>query len=253
MSLREKIKAGSRITGTMIHDFARPAIIPIIADAGFDFVIIDQEHGPASYQDVQDVVIAAKPYDLAILVRSTKNDYEYMARVLDMGADGLLIPHVDTPEEARRAVSCAKYPPAGNRSYGIRQFLSKFGPVSSSAEYIKVANEKTTILVQAESPESARNIDAIISSPWIDGVVVGPSDFTMSMGILGQYKDEKFVKYCDEILAACKKANKPFGIHSTSMEIVETWKKKGQNIFIYSTVSNMLREKAIEVAGKLRS
>ncbi|NMC04078.1 MAG: hypothetical protein GYA24_02640, partial [Candidatus Lokiarchaeota archaeon] len=131
--LRDKIKAGSAITGTMIHEFACPAMVPVLADAGFDFVIIDQEHGPASYQDIQDIVIAAKNYDLAIIVRSTKNEYEYMAKVLDMGADGLLIPHVDTPAEAHNVVKCTKYPPAGERSHGMRHYLSKFGPCASTA------------------------------------------------------------------------------------------------------------------------
>ncbi|MEX2683730.1 MAG: HpcH/HpaI aldolase/citrate lyase family protein [Candidatus Sigynarchaeota archaeon] len=252
-SLRDKIKAGTLITGTMVHDFACPAIAPVLAEAGFDFIIIDQEHGPACYQDIQDVVIAAKSYDLAIIVRSTKNDYEYMAKVLDMGADGLLVPHVDTPAESHNVVKCTKYPPAGERSHGMRHYLSKFGPCGSTAEYIKVANEKTTILVQAESPVAARNIDAIVSSPWIDGVVVGPSDFTMSMGIIGQYDNPQFLAHCDTILQACLKAKKHFGIHWSKLDVAMAWKKKGANIMLFSSATNLLREKAIEVAGRLRS
>ncbi len=252
-SLRDKIKQNMLITGTMVHEFACPAMVPILADAAFDFIIVDQEHGPASYQDIQDVVIAAKSYDLDIIVRSTKNDYEYMAKVLDMGADGLLIPHVDTPAEAHNVVKCTKYPPAGERSHGMRHHLSKFGPCASTAEYIKVANEKTTIFVQAESPVAARNIDAIVSSPWIDGVIVGPSDFTMSMGIIGQYEDPKFLGHCDAILQACLKAKKHFGIHWSKLDVAMAWKKKGANIILFGSATNFLREKAIEVAGRLRS
>jgi 4-hydroxy-2-oxoheptanedioate aldolase len=252
-SLRDKIKAGDLVTGTMIHEFACPAMVPVMADAGFDFIIIDQEHGPASYHDIQDMVIAAKGYDLAIIVRSTKNDYEYMAKVLDMGADGLLIPHVDTPEEAHNVVKCAKYPPAGERSHGMRHYLSKFSPCASTAEYIKVANEQTTIFVQAESPVAARNVDAIISSPWVDGVIVGPSDFTMSMGIIGQYEDKQFLEHCDTLLQACRKAKKHFGIHWSKLDVAMTWKKKGANIMLFGSATNMLREKANEVAGRLRS
>nr|MDO8087181.1 aldolase/citrate lyase family protein [Candidatus Sigynarchaeum springense] len=252
-SLREKIKAGSLITGTMVHEFACPAIVPVLADAPFDFIIVDMEHGPASYQDIQDMVIAAKNYDMDILVRSTKNDYEYMAKVLDMGADGLLIPHVDTPAEAHNVITCTKYPPAGHRSHGMRHYLSKFGPCASTAEYIKVANERTTILVQAESPVAARNIDAIISSPWIDGVVVGPSDFTMSMGIIGQYEDPQFLAHCDTILQACLKAKKHFGIHWSTLDVAMAWKKKGANIMLFGSATNLLRAKAIEVSGRLRS
>lgn len=252
-SLRDKIKAGDLVTGTMVHEFACPAMVPVLADAGFDFIIIDHEHGPASYQDIQDMVIAAKSYDLDIIVRSTRNDYEYMAKVLDMGADGLLIPHVDTPAEAHNVVKCTKYPPAGDRSHGMRHYLSKFGPCANTAEYIKVANEQTSIFVQAESPVAAKNIDAIISSPWVDGVIVGPSDFTMSMGIIGQYDNPQFLAHCDAILAACLKAKKHFGIHWSKLDVAMAWKKKGSNIMLFGSATNLLREKASEVAGRLRS
>ncbi len=252
-SLRDKIKAGSLVTGTMVTEFACPEMVPILADAGFDFIIVDMEHGPASYQDIQDMVIAGKSYDLDIIARSTKNDYEYMAKVLDVGADGLLVPHVDTPAEAHNVVKCTKYPPAGERSHGMRHYLSKFGTCGSTAEYIKVANEKTTIFVQAESPVAARNIDAIVSSPWIDGVIVGPSDFTMSMGIIGQYENLQFIAHCDNILQACLKAKKHFGIHWSKLDVAMAWKKKGSNILLFSSASNLLREKANETAGRLRS
>ncbi len=252
-SLRDKIKAGDLVTGTMVHDFACPAIVPVLADAGFDFIIIDMEHGPASHQDIQDVVIAARSFDLDVIVRSTRNEYEYIAKVLDMGADGLLIPHVDTLAEAHNVVKCAKFPPAGERSHGMRHYLSKFGPCASTAEYIKAANERTTIFVQAESQVAARNINAIVSSPWIDGVIVGPSDFTMSMGIIGQYENEQFLGHCDAILQACLKAKKHFGIHWSKLDLAMAWKEKGANIMLFGSATNLLREKAIEVAGRLRS
>ncbi|MBN2153444.1 MAG: hypothetical protein JW839_18460 [Candidatus Lokiarchaeota archaeon] len=252
-SLREKIKAGHLITGTMVHEFACPAMVPVLAAAALDFIIVDMEHGPASFQDIQDMAIVAKSHEMAIIVRATRNDYEYMAKVLDMGADGLLVPHVDTPAEAHNVVRCAKYPPAGERSHGMRHYLSKFGPCGSTAEYIKVANEQTTILVQAESPAAALNVDAIVSSPWIDGVVVGPSDFTMSMGIIGQYDDPRFLAHCDTILQSCLKAKKHFGIHWSKLDAAMDWKKKGANIMLFGSATNLLREKAIEVAGRLRS
>ena len=252
-SLRDKIKAGQNVTGIMIQNFACPALVGLLADVGFDFIVIDQEHGPASNQDLEDMVIAARNLDLAVIVRTTKNAYEYIARVLDMGADGVMIPHVDTVEEAKRVVDCAKYPPAGNRSHGMRQYLSKFSPVGSSAEYINIANEKTTIFLQAESTEFINNMDAILSDQWVDGIIVGPSDFTMSMGIIGQYEDEQFVEKLDAILHACKDYGKHFGIHLSKMPLMEAWKDKGMNILLFSSASNLLHEKAVEILAKLKA
>lgn len=252
VSLRDKIKAGENVTGIMVQDFTCPAIVALLADVGFDFIVVDQEHGPASNQDLQDLVIAAKNIDLAVIVRTTRNAYEYIARVLDMGADGVMIPHVDTTEEAKRAVDCAKYPPVGNRSYGMRRYLSKLSPNSNSAEYISDANENTTIFLQAESTEFLDNMDTILSNPWIDGIIVGPSDFTMSMGIIGQYEDEQFANNVDAILQLCKQYRKHFGIHFSKMELMEAWKNKGMNILLFSSIANLLHEKAVEILAKLK-
>jgi 2-keto-3-deoxy-L-rhamnonate aldolase RhmA len=251
-SLRDKIKAGQNVTGIMIQDFACPALVGLMADVGFDFIVLDQEHGPASYQDLEDVVIAAKNLDLAVIVRTTKNDYEYIARVLDMGADGVMIPHVDTIDEAKRVVDCAKYPPAGNRSHGMRHYLSKFGPFASSAEYLTIANDKTTVFLQAESAEFINNMNTILADQWVDGIIVGPSDFTMSMGIIGQYEDEQFVNNCDAIMDACKQHWKHFGIHLSKLALMDAWKGKGMNILLFSSVSNLLHEKAAEILAKLK-
>ncbi|HME56188.1 MAG TPA: aldolase/citrate lyase family protein [Candidatus Lokiarchaeia archaeon] len=252
-SLRGKMKTGQNITGIMVQDFACPALVALLADCGFDFIVIDQEHGPASNQDLEDVVIAARNLDLAVIVRTTKNAYEYIARVLDMGADGVMVPHIDTVEEAKRVVDCTKYPPIGNRSHGMRHYLSKFGPVSNSAEYIQVANENTTIFLQAESTAFINNMDAILSDPNVDGIIVGPSDFTMSMGIIGQYENKLFVSNIDAILQSCKQNEKYFGIHLSKIDLMEAWKNKGMNILLFSSASNLLHEKAVEILARLKA
>jgi 2-keto-3-deoxy-L-rhamnonate aldolase RhmA len=236
----------------MVQDFATPAIVVAAAEAGLDFIIVDMEHGPASYADVQDICIAAKNTGLQVLVRATKNSYEYMAKVLDMGADGLMIPHVDTPEEVKRVVDCSRYPPVGNRSYGMRQWLSKFHTVPKSADYIKAANEHVTIFIQVETPRAAESIDALLDVPCIDGVIVGPADFTMNMGIIGQYEDPSFTGIVDGVLASCQAHGLGFGIHLKKPDLAAAWKEKGANILLYSSAFDLLKEKMAEIATNLR-
>ncbi|MHA1683478.1 MAG: HpcH/HpaI aldolase family protein [Promethearchaeota archaeon] len=255
-TLREKLEKGNEICGVMIQDFLNPIIIPILDECGYDFIVLDQEHGPSSYRDVQDMVLVAKHLEIAIIVRAAKNSYEYMAKVLDMGADGLMIPHVDTVEQVERVVQCAKYPPAGLRSYGMRQFLSKYGPSSSAAEYIRVANLNMIIFIQVESPESSHNLDEILSgaraADHVDGVIVGPADYTMNMGKIGQFTDKEFESAMERVEASCREHGIHFGIHFGKLDLVRHWRSKGMNILMYSNVKGLIIDRAREILGILK-
>ncbi len=252
-SLRAKINDQDDIVGIMIQDHFSPIIITQLADAGYDFIVIDQEHGPSSLQDVQNLVIAAKSLDISILVRPPKLDYEYIAKTLDMGADGLMIPHIDTLEEAKSVIEFSKYAPIGKRGYGMRQELLKFGPFKDKEEYIQKANDNITIFIQVESAESADNIEDMISLKYIDGVIIGPADFTLDLSIVGQYENIKFEQLAENVLDVCKSNYKGFGIHLADVSLMKTWKDKGMNILMYSSVSGLIKDRAKEVVNSLKN
>lgn len=251
-SLRQKIKEGQVIAGVMVQDYTNTALIPVLAEAGYDFIVIDQEHGPSDHLDIQNLVMSSKHLDIDILVRSTKISYEYIAKILDMGAHGLMIPHVDDWDDAQRVIKYSKYPPVGERSYGMRRFLSKHIVYTNAADYIKEANENTTIFIQVESAESAAVVDDLLGINYIDGVIIGPSDLTMDLGIIGQYEDEKFVSLADKVLLSCKNHGKAFGIHFGDLEMTKAWKDKGMNILLHSNVSGLIKQRAEQVISELK-
>ncbi len=251
--LRSKIEMLIPITGIMIQDNFSPIVAPILAECGFDFVVVDQEHAPSSYQDLQNLILATKNIDISVLVRPPTISYEHIAKYLDIGCDGLMVPHVDDAQEARNVVDWAKYPPLGHRGYGMRRILSRFHNNEAKSDYIKQANRKTVIFVQIESEQSAETSKKILQLDGIDGAVVGPADFTMSLGVIGQYEDSKFEKLVQTVLNNCKETKKMFGIHLSDMQILQKWRKLGMNILMYSSVSGLIRERARDVLSKLKN
>jgi 2-keto-3-deoxy-L-rhamnonate aldolase RhmA len=251
-SLRQKIKEGQDIVGIMVQDYTNPALIPVLAGAGYDFLVVDQEHGPAGHLDVQNLVLASKNVEMDIIVRSAKISYEYIAKLLDMGAHGLMVPHVDTWEQAQNVIKWSKYPPVGDRSYGMRRFLSKHIDFKNAADYIAEANENTSIFIQVESPESAAVVDDLLTIKYIDGVIIGPSDLTMNLGIIGQYESEKFTGIAEKVLRSCKKHEKAFGIHFGDINLTRKWHEKGMNILLHSNVSGLIRKMGTQVVDNLK-
>lgn len=246
MNLRHKVRNGTTTIGTMLQDYRSPRILPILDELNFDFVVLDQEHSGISFSDIELFATAARDLDISLLVRPTKISYEYIARALDMGADGLMIPHVDTVEQVKKIINSAKYPPIGKRSYGMRKELCGFGPFDGTADYLKKANEHSLILIQIESPTGLQNKDELIKSEDIDGVIIGPADLTMNMAIPGQYSNEIFTESCESVLKTCSKNRKGFGIHFGSRKLSLEWVEKGTNIVLFSTITKMAEQSASE-------
>nr|MDO8115499.1 aldolase/citrate lyase family protein [Candidatus Sigynarchaeota archaeon] len=251
-SFRTRLLAGEVVTGTMVREFPVPAILHLFAEAGFDFVVIDQEHGPATYQSIQDMVIAAKALDITLLVRPPVNEYTFIARTLDMGAGGVMVPHVDTVEDARRAVNACRYPPVGQRSYGVRKFLSKGAERLKPADYITFANDLVVLLVQIETTTGSDNIKEILALDGIDGVIMGPADFTMSLGCLGNFEDARFVAHATRVRDECEKQGKAFGIHFADWPAMVGWVAKGMKVRMFGADFGLLSERARDVVRALK-
>ncbi|MHA1792076.1 MAG: HpcH/HpaI aldolase family protein [Promethearchaeota archaeon] len=249
--LKEKIKKGKEIFGTMIQDFNTPLIIPLLNKFGFDFIVLDQEHAPINFKDIQNFVLAAKDTGIAVITRVSRNSQESISRVMDMGVDGVMVPHVDTLTDAKAIIKSVKYPPVGERSYGIRRILSRF-QTSSSSEFIKKSNIETIIFIQSESRRSIHNIDDILSIDEIDGVIAGPADYTMNLGKIGKYNDKEFENGMEIVLKSCQKKGKHFGIHFSNLKLLKYWRKKGMNILLHGTIKTLVQERCEEILAELK-
>lgn len=162
-----------------------PELAEICADAGFDWLVIDVEHGAQDILSVQRIVQAAGG-QCPCVVRVPSNDEVWIKKTLDVGVAGLLVPHVNTADEAAYAVRHSKYPPMGTRSIGLSR-AHRYG--ARFQEYLDGANENTAVIVQVEHVDSVRNLEKILDVPGIDAVFVGPFDLSASMNKPGQVSD----------------------------------------------------------------
>ena len=146
--------------------------------AGWDWIWLDTQHGQADYSILLEMVRTSQAMKLAAIVRPASHEQGTLGRVMDMAPDGLIIPQVDTVEQAQKIVSATRFPPLGDRSYGGRRVIDKGG-----RGYYQSANEQVTVLVQIESPEAIDNAEAIASVDGIDGLFFGPDDVKMRLGL----------------------------------------------------------------------
>ena len=162
-----------------------PHLVELAGSLGFDWVFIDCEHGAMSETETESLIRAAETYGMAPVVRVPANFAHLILRFLDMGAQGIVVPHVDTLEDARRAAAAAKYPPLGERgsNYGTGRNNEYGAGTGDANEYYRLSNEETILFALIESQAGVDNIDAIVGTDGIDATWLGPSDMALSMGL----------------------------------------------------------------------
>lgn len=175
---------------------------------GFDWLFIDMEHNSMDVDTAAQISMAALPLGITPIVRVPGKEHHHASRLLDAGAQGIVVPHVDTIEEAERAVAYYKYPPVGHRS--VMGVLPQFGyrgvPV---AESVPIANAQTMVIIMLETPEAIAQADAFAAVPGVDSILIGTNDLCAEMGIPGQFSDPRVEDAYRKVIAACRKN----GIH----------------------------------------
>jgi 2-keto-3-deoxy-L-rhamnonate aldolase RhmA len=212
-SFASKLKRGRPVIGTMLS-FEAPEVAEMLSACGYDWLFIDLEHGPASVLSMQRM-LQVIPDTCSAIVRIPENSPVWIKKVLDTGCDGIIVPLVNTPDEARTAVQAAKYPPLGTRGVGIAR---AHGYGMQFAEYVKAANDHIAVIIQIEHVEAVRNIEAILAVPGIDGVQIGPYDLSGSMNRLGEVASEPVQAMLGQIKQACRAKSIPVSMFVLSQE-----------------------------------
>lgn len=208
MNIVRKALLKRRVTIGSWLQIGHPASAELLDRVGFDWLAIDCEHGII---DLETATAMMRAMNRAVpLVRVTENSAISIRRALDAGAWGVIIPMVNTPEDARQAVEAAKYAPTGNRGFGYCR-ANAYG--YDFDNYLERANDEIAVIVQIEHTQAAQNIEQILRVEGIDGILVGPYDLTGSMGIPGQLENPKVEAILNRILEACLEAGKSAGIH----------------------------------------
>lgn len=250
--IKKRLLNGELVLGTIVSEVRNPNIAYMLAQSGFEFFIIDNEHGCYSSETISDMIAGARGAGIAVIVRVCEITRESILKPLDSGASGLLVPQVNTAEQAREIVLHAKYPPAGARGVGLRRPHSLYGRVNC-AEYLKQANENTFIAVQAETPEAIANVESIASIDGIDCVFAGPFDLSVSLGIPGQLSHPREIEAIDTMLEACRKYNKIGGILMFDTLALRSWIEKGMRFVAYSSDITLLADAAQKAVEELKA
>jgi 2-keto-3-deoxy-L-rhamnonate aldolase RhmA len=206
----------------------------IYAAAGYDFVFIDMEHGNYSMETVADLIRGAKSAGIAPIIRIPHLETYFISRVLDAGAEGIMVPMTSTREQAEAIVRYSKYTPLGQRGFGSQTGQTDYKPLKA-AEFMKEANEHTVIIGQIETQEAIENIDAILSVEGIDVGLIGPNDLSISLGIPDQMNSEILIKSIGKVVETAKQKKKATGIHIGNIEVIKKWRSKGMTVLAFST------------------
>ncbi|MBZ4646217.1 MAG: hypothetical protein JG777_1706 [Clostridia bacterium] len=251
-NVKERLKKGESIIGTMVTVFDNPDIVKMLKVCGFDLFIVDSEHGYMDYSKVAGLFGIARAIGIAGLVRIPEVKREVVLKYMEMGADGILLPNTETVEQARALVEYAKYYPMGNRGVSLLRAHTSYEKIPSAVEYMKKANEETILMVQIESPKGVENVGKILDIEGIDAAFIGPNDLSQSMGIMGQTDNPMFIEAVDKVITAAKERNKFSGIHMMSAAALEPWINKGMTLNLWANDVVMLMNAAREGLSQLK-
>ena len=250
-NVKRSLNDGEIQIGTWITTFRNPQIVQILSTAGFDFIYIDMEHSSFSIETVGDLCFASLGVGLVPIVRPPSKAPHHLSRPLDAGAMGLLIPHVDTREEAESVIAAVQYPPAGDRGLSLRGVHTGFVKVNGNA-YVKAAQEETMVIVQIESLEGIRNLEAILSVEGIDGAVIGRGDLSNDLGLPGDINHPEVHKCVESMIAACQKFSKIPGLLVQDTASAIEWIQKGIRLVPFSNEVNILIDATSKAINDIR-
>ncbi len=209
MSLKRKLRENELTIGSWLT-IGHPSVVEIMGSAGFEWLVIDMEHTSIDLAMAQVLITTIQANAMKALVRVSKNEEVIIKKVLDMGADGIVVPMVKSEAEALEAIGYAKYPPVGKRGVGLYR-AQKYG--IGFDEYKRWVDEELVIIAQIEHIEAVENIEEIITTEGIDGVIIGPYDLSGSMGAPGEYYREDVKAAIQRVLDKCKEHEMPSGFH----------------------------------------
>ncbi len=227
--LKEKLNRGEAVIGTFVS-IGHPDVAEWLSRLGFDWLLLDGEHSPISLETLQTMMQGMNGSPCVPLVRPQWNDPVIIKRVLDVGAYGVLIPWVNSKEQAEQAVSACKYPPQGLRGFGPRR-AGMFDP-----DYFTTANDEILVTVQIETGEALKNLDDIMAVPGIDACYIGPYDLSVSLGfgVPPKWDEPRYMAAIDRVLEVAARHGKPAGMFA-NMENIEWALEKG---FRFNSVDN---------------
>lgn len=249
-NLKSRIRSGEAVYGTWIN-LGSPVSAEIVGQAGFDWVLIDLEHGAVNdhvmYQQLQVLSASAS----APLVRIDEITRPKVQRIMDAGAGGIMFPHVESPEEAAEAVKMMYYPPKGSR--GMAKMVRATGFGLNSENYITQLEDHLVGIVQIETLDALKHVDKIAAAPDVDVLFVGPSDLSLAMGIFGQLNHPAYQKAIRDVAAAAKKHGKATGVLLLDIQEQDMYFQLGYRFLACGADSSFVVKGAADTVKQLKA
>jgi 2-keto-3-deoxy-L-rhamnonate aldolase RhmA len=250
---KEKLAAGELAIGVGLRQSRTVDIGKAMKTAGFDWLFIDMEHNSMDTDTAVQISVAAQDAGITPIVRVPGFQHFHATRVLDGGAQGIVVPHVDTPEVARQMVANCKYPPLGHRSVAGAQPVVDFES-HPMGEVSAAINEATLLILMLETPEAIANADAIAAVPGVDALLIGTNDLCMEMGIPGEVGHDRAVEAYKTTIAACEKHGKFAGMGGVyDSPLMEKYINMGVRLILGTSDLQLMMAAGKERAATLRA
>ena len=246
MNFTQRLRNNELLVGTMLT-IPAPEIAEIAAKCGFDWLFMDGEHSPLSTLDWQRMLQAVAGRSAGIIRVAARTEIE-IKKVLDIGADGIIAPQVNSADEARRIVEWCRYPPQGGRGVGLARAQ---GYGLDFASYVESANEHVAVIIQAEHIEAVDNIEQIAQVEGIDAVFIGPYDLSASLNKMGEVDDPEVVAAIDKVTRACQQNNVALGYFGVNAEAVQPYIDQGYKLICAGVDAGFVTQGAQEILQQL--
>jgi 2-keto-3-deoxy-L-rhamnonate aldolase RhmA len=227
---KQRLHPDRLLAGTLVFEFFTPGIAQLCKAAGADFILYDMEHSGAGIEMVKEQCSNCRGLDIAPLVRVPATEYHFIARVLDAGAHGIMIPMMESVEQARHAVACTRYPPHGRRGAAFGVAHDDYLP-GAPVDKIAAATARTCVIALIETPAGVEAVEEIAALPGIDVIWVGHFDLTNFMGIPGQFEHPDYLAAIDRVLRAARRNGKPAGFMALDRQWATRYYSLGFRIF----------------------
>lgn len=248
--LKSRLLKGEDVIGPFIK-LTSPALVEIFGLAGFDFVIIDAEHGPFNMETAENLIRAAELVNISPVVRVRCNDPSLISRALDLNAEGIIVPQVTTAEEAGAVVRAARFAPEGER--GVCRYVRASGYTHEEKfSYFKRANRETVVIIIIEGATGIENLDDILAQPGVDSIFIGPYDLSQSLGLPGQIKHRLVKQKMQQVVERARKAKISVGTFVEDIASAKEWMEMGVQFIAYKVDTGIIYQAAREIVDQLK-
>ncbi|HKA01265.1 MAG TPA: aldolase/citrate lyase family protein [Candidatus Solibacter sp.] len=248
---RERLAKGETVYGCGLQVYRAPEIVRCFAAAGFDYVFIDQEHGSFNLETVHDMITASKTAGITPIVRVGELQYTLCARLLDQGAQGIILPRVDEPKQLEEALSWFRFPPMGKRGFGINPTMIEY-EMRGMPDIIEHQNRETLAVAQIETLRAVEACNELLSLPGLDVIMIGPADLSIALGMPGQFDNPVFLATIEKVIDACNRHGVVPGIQTRGVAMARAWAERGMRFVGVAAEHVFLLEKCKEALATLR-